>query len=215
MACKLRIPITTDTAVEGMKEKLSAGTAKLSKAAKLRKSDTQLMKLSNAAVEEREARNRGGEPSLNRLQIGAHLGILFFTFLSICLMAAVAAFQAKWIKVCEYPQLKDVERRTDAQQPEESASRCSSFCSTLCSLHAYSPFRLLMTGGSHIARVALVEERKFGHCCDRSMVYRVAGRLAPEENQNHTRSPSVKLPCLPFPTSHRAILPHFHACTRS
>lgn len=85
-----------------MKEKLSAGTAKLTKAAKLRKSDTQLMKLSNAAVEEREARNRGGEPSLNRLQIGAHIGILFFTFLSICLMAAVAAFQAKWIKVCEY-----------------------------------------------------------------------------------------------------------------
>lgn len=80
-----------------MKEKLSAGTAKLTK---LRKSENQLMKLSNAAVEEREGRNRG-DPSLSRLQIAAHVGILFFTFLSICLMAAVAAFQAKWIKVCE------------------------------------------------------------------------------------------------------------------
>lgn len=121
-----------------MKEKLSAGTAKLtSKAGKLRKSENQLMKLSNAAVEEREARTRSSDPSLNRLQIGAHIGILFFTFLSICLMAAVAAFQAKWIKVCEYTPGQPGSRslRLTKQQPEASDSRCSSSCSTSSSVH--------------------------------------------------------------------------------
>lgn len=139
-----------------MKEKLSAGTSKLTKVAKLRKSDTQLMQLSNAAVEEREARNRG-EPSLNRLQIGAHIGILFFTFLSICLMGAVAGFQAKWIKVCEYTVQTGVTgwsyelvsgALTHTPQPEASGFRCSSSSSTLFSPHVCWQFRLRMTGKS-------------------------------------------------------------------
>lgn len=40
-------------------------------------------------------------PSLSLVSIILHSLAIFFTFLAICTMAAVAAFQGKWFGVCE------------------------------------------------------------------------------------------------------------------
>lgn len=62
-------------------------------------SDGGLQRLRNSSNEEGTGYNT---PSLSRFSIILHGLAIFFTFLAICTMGAVAAFQGKWFGVCEY-----------------------------------------------------------------------------------------------------------------
>lgn len=80
-------------------EKLKAAKYKLAGViVSSRKDDGGLDRLRNSANNESTAFNT---PSLSRFSIILHSLAIFFTFLAICTMAAVAAYQGKWFGVCE------------------------------------------------------------------------------------------------------------------
>jgi hypothetical protein len=98
--------------VEKVKSAVSSGTSKLSfGASKITKitgvfgrhrDNNDLQRLSNVEAQRQEELNMTrNESTISRMEIILHGASLFFTFLAICLTAAVAAFQAKWVKVCE------------------------------------------------------------------------------------------------------------------
>lgn len=100
-------------------------------------SDGGLQRLRNTGDGEERGYNT---PSLSRVSIILHGCAIFFTFLAICTMAAVAAFQGKWFGVCEWrsfgPGLFIFIANDD--QRADRRSRCSFSCSTLrSSLHFY------------------------------------------------------------------------------
>lgn len=61
------------------------------------KGETSLQELSNS-----QPVAEFTEPSLPRLHIIIHGACLFFTFIGICTMGAVAGFQGKWFGVCKW-----------------------------------------------------------------------------------------------------------------
>lgn len=91
-----------------IKSTLTSGSSKLTSAFKSEPEGGALHKLGNSSQQESAAFN---EPSMTMTQLVLHSVAIFFTFLALCTMAAVAAFQAKWLKVCEM----DYGRRVDTQ----------------------------------------------------------------------------------------------------
>ncbi|WVN87768.1 uncharacterized protein L203_102963 [Cryptococcus depauperatus CBS 7841] len=75
----------------------SNATTKLSKAFRLKSEDGVLRRsqMGNPFVDGPELE----QPSLSKSHLFIHIGAIFFTFLSICTMGAVAGFQAKWFKI--------------------------------------------------------------------------------------------------------------------